>query len=486
QLMDGLPQTARGQVIDAYSGRPIVGAVVQVGATSATTSTDGSFVIGRPSRAHPLTIAAPGYASLTTSRLEEPIALRPTFLVGAVVEAATGQPIRGATVSVGDLAVRTNHDGLYRLTDVDANPTVIVKAPGYAKVEYRPSQTARLDARLVRQPIRAVYMSAATLGHPTERERLLAQLSPTGFNAVVIDLKSERGRLSHQSAIPLALQSGASNDTAPDLGAIVRRLDQTNIYTIARIVAYKDRAVGVARPDLAIKDKRSGRVFTDPDGSPWLDPFRSEVTDYLVALAEEAARLGFDEVQFDYLRFPIDDRVDALQFAMDPTPESRQAAIVAALSRVTERLRPHGVFVSVTMFGYALWNPGEQGYGQELERIASVVDYVSPTLYPSTFGIGVPGLGNDRALAVNAPYDVVRRSLDEAKRRLRSDGLQLRPWLQYFDDPTRVYGAPEINDQLRAAIDANASGWMLWDPTNQYQRGEQRHLPESTRPIDPR
>ncbi|GIW08908.1 MAG: GTP-binding protein [Dehalococcoidia bacterium] len=472
RLVDALPQPwERGRIIDEYTGQPIAGAVIRSSAGSATSRETGGFV---PPQGERFTVEAEGYLPREVSAAEvSAVALRPSVLAGGVVDAADGQPIAGASISIGTMVVRSNAEGIYRIPNVEPEPVVVVKAPGYARRILRPVRTSRLDVQLTRQPVRAVYMSAATLAYDPGREQLLSSLSRNGLNAIVIDLKTDRGTLSYASSVALARAIGASG--GGDLAAVVRRLKAQDVYVIGRIVVFRDRVLAQARPEWAIKDRRRGdAVYTDPEGGQWIDPFRREVWDYHAALAEEAAALGFDEVQFDYLRFPIDGTGDHFVYSAPATPESRPAALQGFLNLVNERVRPTGLFVSVNVFGYLVWNGGELGYGQDLEHLATLVDYISPTLYPSTFGGGVPGLG-DRNNAIANPYELVRRSLEEAKRRLKGDAVRLRPWLQYFDDYAyqtgKRYDALEITAQLRAAVDAGASGWMFWDPTNLYARG---------------
>jgi hypothetical protein len=461
----------RGRIVDEYSGQPIAGAVIRSSAGSATSRETGAFV---PPSGESFTVEAEGYLPREVPAAElERVVLRPSVLAGGIVDAADGRPVAGATVSIGTMVVRSGAEGIYRIPNIDPEPVVVVKAPGYARSVLRPVRTARLDIQLTRQPVRAIYMSAATLAYDPGREQLLASLGRNGLNAIVIDLKTDRGTLSYASTVPLARAVGAAGSS--DLAAVVKRLKAQDIYVIGRVVTFRDRTLAQARPDWAIKDRRRGdAVYTDPEGGQWIDPFRREVWEYHAAIAEEAAALGFDEVQFDYLRFPIDGTGDHFLYSAPATPETRLAAIQGFLTLVNERVRPTGLFVSVNVFGYLIWNAGELGYGQDLEHLATLVDYISPTLYPSTFGGGVPGLGDRNSVIAN-PYELVRRSLEEAKRRLKGDAVRLRPWLQYFDDYAfqtgKRFEAPEIAAQLRAAVDAGASGWMFWDPTNLYSRG---------------
>ena len=208
----------------------------------------------------------------------------------------------------------------------------------------------------------------------------------------------------------------------------------------------------------------TGKLFIDREGLAWTDPFNHTVWDYNIALAIEAAKEGFDEIQFDYVRFPDQ---KGLQFAKPNTEANRREAIVSFLAEARKRLLPYNVFLSADNFGYACWNPDDTGIGQCFSDIGTVVDYISPMLYPSSFQFGIPGLRNP----LNDPYQIVFASLARAKKRTGFTSLTFRPWLQAFNDyafDRRKFGKWELEQQIKAAQDARAEGWLLWDPRNRY------------------
>jgi hypothetical protein len=209
---------------------------------------------------------------------------------------------------------------------------------------------------------------------------------------------------------------------------------------------------------------QAGHIWTDREGLAWTDPFRHEVWDYVLGVAEEAARLGFDEIQFDYLRFPDE---PGLVFSKPATEANRVAAISGFLAEAARRLTPYNVFVAADVFGYVLWNANDTDIGQRLEDLAPHLDYISPMLYPSSFQYGIPGYAN----AVAAPHEIVNLSLRNAQKRTGLPALRFRPWLQDFRDYAfdhRVFGAAEIGAQIRAAEEIGSDGWMLWNPRNNY------------------
>lgn len=252
--------------------------------------------------------------------------------------------------------------------------------------------------------------------------------------------------------------------TIPDLGALVRKLHSEGIYAIARIVVFKDNPLAAARPDLAVKYSNGG-LFRDSEGLAWSDPFQTEVRNYNIAIAVEAGRAGFDEIQFDYVRFP--DAPRPLRFAQPATAATRVDAIESFLAEARRQLIPFNVYLAVDVFGYVCWNMSDTGIGQQLEGIMSIVDYLSPMLYPSCFQFGIPNYKNPVAY----PYQIIRLTLENAQHRLNISPKRFRPWIQAFRDyafDRRAFGAEQVNAQVRAATDFGSDGWMLWNPQNRY------------------
>jgi len=311
---------------------------------------------------------------------------------------------------------------------------------------------------------KALYLSFYGIGSKSLRQAALALIRDAALNALVIDVKGDRGMISYRSAVPLATAVGAQRvTTIPDLPDLLRTLHEAGLYVIARIVVLKDDPLATARPDLAVKQE-NGSLFRDREGLAWTDPFLQEVRDYNIAIAVEAARAGFDEIQFDYLRFPDTPR---LRFAGPNTEASRIEAIASLLAQARRQLAPFNVYLAVDIFGYVCWNENDTGIGQRLEELMPLVDYLSPMLYPSGFQFGIPGCPNP----VEHPYEIVRRSLEQARARTGASPRRFRPWLQAFRDyafDRRVFDADEVAAQIRAATEFGSDGWMLWDPRNVY------------------
>jgi len=382
-------------------------------------------------------------------------------LGGRVIDADTNAPIADAYVTVGETVGRTDRDGFFA---IDGTGTVRARAVGYGRVAVAAVPGTAITAALPPLRPKALYASFYGIGSSRLREAMLALAEHTEINALVIDVKGDHGKIPYASAVALASEIGAQTPrTIADVDELVMRLHARGLYLIARIVVFKDRPLAIARPALAVKT-RDGGVWLDREHLPWTDPFRREVWDYNIDVAVEAARHGFDEIQFDYVRFPD---ATGLAYAEASTQESRMAAIGGFLTEARHRLVPYNVFLSADVFGYVCWNRNDTLIGQRIEELASLLDYVSPMLYPSSFQFGIPGYRNP----VAHPYEIVSLSLEQARQRTGLPATRFRPWLQAFRDYAfgrRPFGGDEIRTEISAAEAFGSDGWMLWNPRNTY------------------
>jgi hypothetical protein len=339
-----------------------------------------------------------------------------------------------------------------------------VRAPGYQRRAL--SQKADEGHVISLEPLdtKGLYLTVYGIGAGFLRDPALAVIATAGLNAIVVDVKGDRGLVPYPSKVPLAAAIGALKvRTVADLGSVVVGLKAKGLYTIARIVVFKDTLLAQAKPEWAVRNAK-GVLWRDREGLAWIDPFQTAAWNYALAIAEEAAAAGFDEIQFDYLRFP--DTV-GLTYAKTSTQADRVNAIVGFLQAARQRVQRYNVFLAVDVFGYVCWNSNDTFIGQRLEDLAGVVDYISPMLYPSGFQFGIPGHRNP----VLSPYEIVHDTLVEANRRTAGSPVRYRPWLQAFPDyafDRRQFGGTAISAQIKAADDAGAAGWMLWNPRNVY------------------
>jgi hypothetical protein len=385
-----------------------------------------------------------------------------------------GQPLLGASVVAGGVETRIGDDGTFTITP-PTDATVIVKRPGYAKVTLEPGPTkGPFDIVMRPQIIKAAYLTYYGFGDRGIRGRVLDMLDRTELNAVVIDVKGDRGWIIYPTRVEQALAVGAQGPaTLREFDAMMADLKARGIYTIARIVTMKDNILANRRPDLAIMDTRTGKPWSDRENLAWVDPFREEVWNYNIAIAKEAIDRGFDEVQFDYVRFPTDGKLHAARYSRPVTKETRLPTIAAFLQRARKELGARGAYVAADLFGYTAFNENDTDIGQRIEELAPNLDYICPMVYPSGYHVGIPGYRNP----VQNSYAVVHESVRLIRKRAAHTPARVRPWLQDFKDyafDRRIFGVTEIRNQIRGADEAGGSGWMLWNPRNDYTRAALR------------
>jgi len=388
---------------------------------------------------------------------------------GVVLDAGTAKPISGAIITAGSKIARTDAKGRFQ---IDGNgSTVQARAYGYTRSGITADGHNFNSLELKLKPFipRAVYLSFWGVGTASVREPVLKLAESTPVNAVVIDVKGDLGLISFKVAVPLATEIGAQKTiTVPDIHALLDRLHKQGLYAIARIVTFKDNALCTAQPALAVH--RNGAIFKDREGLAWCDPFLPEVREYNIDIAVEAAKAGFDEIEFDYVRFPD---AKGVEFSQASTDESRPKAITGFLTEARQKLVPYNVFLAADVFGYICWNKGDTGIGQRINDVAGVLDYISPMLYPSGFSFGIPNYRNP----IEHPYEIVRLTLDRAAERAQISPIRFRPWLQAFADyafDKRRFGRKEIQEQIEAAQSFGSDGWLLWNPKNVYAAAEMR------------
>jgi hypothetical protein len=384
---------------------------------------------------------------------------------GTVLNEETLEPVPQAMLTIGNQVATADEQGRFEHPAAKGacSPVAVgVRAPGFnrAQVSYGPE-----DSTILLKPVtpKGLYLSFYGIGSRVLRGNAVALADKGVVNALVIDVKGDLGKIPYPTSVPLANQIGArTTTTVKDMRAQVAELKARGLYLIARIVVFKDDVLAKARPDLAVK--LNGGVFKDREGLQWVDPSRREVWDYNIAIAEEAAQLGFDEIQFDYVRFP-DKR--GVAFGMPNTEANRVAAISGFVAAARERLVAYNVFLGVDLFGYVAWNQNDTDIGQTLASLVPHVDYISLMLYPSGFQFGIPGYRNP----VAAPYETVHLTLKRAGQRAGLPGVRFRPWLQAFRDyafDKREFGVDELTAQIRASEDFGSHGWLLWNPRNSY------------------
>jgi hypothetical protein len=318
-------------------------------------------------------------------------------------------------------------------------------------------------------PVRGLYVNRwAAIG--TRLNDLIAIAERTEINALVIDVKDDRGLVLYRSRVPLAQAIGADTNRPlrhDRLRAALDTMRAHGIYPIARIVVAKDPILASARPVWAIRARGdTARAWHDKLGKPWLDPHQDGPWRYAADLACEAVQLGFSEVQFDYVRFPDESRLQREASFPLAAGRTRDQVIHAQLTTLRDRLRPLGVPVTADVFGLTTTDTTGMRIGQRWETVVNTVDIILPMMYPSHYRPGMYGLSHPNA----HPSAVITNGLHDAQRRSApvAGAAPLRPWYQDFTLGAPRYGAAQVRAQIEAGYKAGVMSWLLWNPRSYY------------------
>lgn len=414
----------------------------------------------RAARGEPAPIVGATAAGTEVVRISRP-------LDGVVLAWQQGRLVRqaGAHIGIGERAFRTDANGRFRIpASARTNQISVVKA-GYEVV--RRTTTADYVTVLLRPlTVRAVYVPYFRLGEQPVLDWILDLARAGTITAVVLDMKDDSGFVPSLFATESAYEADAVRDLDTDLGAFLDDLDRLGIYKIARMVAFRDNRFARAFPAEGIQTP-AGTLMVDAQGVVWANIFSEKAQGYNIEIAAKVAG-RFEEVQFDYVRFPGEANVAV---RATTTSEQRSAAVAQFLAEAAEVIHARGAAIAADTFGQTTMITHDDGIGQVLESLAPHLDYYSPMVYPSTWTPGWFGLAYPPA----DPYTVVFTSVATAVTRLQLyPTIVVRPWLQDFHDyqaQKRFYGAEEVRIQIEAAAEAGGSGFMLWDPGLNYQVG---------------
>ena len=361
--------------------------------------------------------------------------------------------------------------------------------------------------------VKGVYMTSCVVGTPSFRDSIVSLIDETEVNAVVIDIKDYSGTLSFPPTAEALLPAwdNARCGTS-DMEQFVKMLHENGIYVIGRITVFQDPFYSARHPAEAVHRASDGSVWKDYKGLSFIDVGAKAYWDYIISLSTDAYNIGFDELNFDYVRYPSDGNMQDVVFtnsAGKSKPENLESFfkyLSTALSdeRRYENIRHENTgrdqavpYLSVDLFGMTTSSTHDLSIGQVEERAAPYFDFIAPMVYPSHYPNGFIGFGNPN----HYPYEIVQYALTEGARRLAAtttsvDGFthtrlgtstpavyqkpaydiqKLRPWLQDFDYGGE-YGVTEVRAQIQATYDAGLTGWMIWDPGNRYTRDA--YLPE--------
>ncbi|MDE6386910.1 MAG: putative glycoside hydrolase [Lachnospiraceae bacterium] len=332
------------------------------------------------------------------------------------------------------------------------------------------------DAEIVtrREPVKVkgIYVSGPVAGID-RMDALIELIDRTELNAMVIDIKNDEGRVTYKMQSEQVLEIDAGVSYIKDIEELVSECKKKDIYLIARIVAFRDPYLAEQKPEWAVHTK-DGDIFRDKSGLAWVNPYKREVWDYLAEIASQAADAGFDEVQFDYIRFST----DIMEEEVDYGPESESVGKIEIITEFTkymyEKLVPQGVYVAADVFGTVIDNETDQEIvGQDYVKMAEYLDYICPMVYPSHYYSGSYGISIPDAEPYATIYAAASSSAQELQAVPEDDCARVRPWLQGFTASWVSghinYGREQIRAQIKGAYDAGYDEWILWNAAVKYQ-----------------
>jgi len=455
------PNTVQLRVLGA-DGVPLSGATIISPNGAQVLSGDGGFATVAFDTPALLSVTAPGYRDATYDVQavppQGPLALQmeANVLQGRVVD-ATGIGLPGAEVRLGDVTTMSGDFGSFEIVAAEPGTIEVSKAAWETSSVDWQGETGRVDVTLDPFTVKGIRIYAPVAGDDAQFDALLRLADSTEINTFVFDTKSEGGEVNYESKVPEAIEAGG---IFPEYD-VEKRLAQAKahgLYTITRIVTFQDHYASQLHPDWAIHTP-DGSVWTNAKGLGWMDVTNPNSWQYPIDLGVEACKLGFDEIQFDYVRFPTDGDLSQIVMAGgDMDQAGRVAAVSAYLEEARNQIHEAGCAVSADIFAIVLSVGNDQGLGQKVEELSWAVDAISPMIYPSHYSRGWLNLDNPN----DYPAEVVGQALSAGMPRLEGGAL-MRPWLQAFS-----WSPDQVQASIKTAEDAGA-GWMLWNALSQFE-----------------
>ena len=376
--------------------------------------------------------------------------------VGTVV---TGDPsVAEGTPSTG----ATDATAVSGATGVSVDPATAV-ASALVDYEVKPlvDLTAFRDSAYI--PVKGVHVFVNKTNDKASMGRIMDIIDRTELNAMVVAVKEESGTVAYDSKSPMALEYGTAKPVIwkGDLDGLLATLAERKIVPIARVVCFKDNTMTKKRPDLAIQDTATGQPWKDFKGDSYLNPYKHEVWEYIVEVAEDAAKRGFREIQFDYVRFPAGQDGDLTTTSYPGKYGEKMDAIADFLAYARPRLEALGVWVSADVFGYVVDTGQVKGIGQDLTTMCRNIDLICPMVYPDHYQLGAYGIEYPPA----EPYKLISKALAKTPGWVAGTGAKCRPWLQAHNDILSrqlQYTAAMVKQQIKAAAELGFDEYLLW------------------------
>ncbi len=419
---------------------PVLVLVLAVIATACTPAESAPGTTVEPAPGTVASTEAPIVVTTTTTTSTTTTTTIPTYTLSGRIVTADGERLGGAAILTAGTTTVAGPDGWFLVPDVPAG-TIEVRRPGWHPVTIEwDGDVTPLEVALDPVRVRALRVSAYVAEDAERFGALLDLADRTVVNALVFDTKQEGGTVLYETSVEEAAAIDAVR-VKYDPVEYLALADELGLYTITRIVTFEDGIRARARPEIKL-------------AGDWLDPRDQRSWEYPLALAAEACELGFDEIQFDYVRFPTGSAAVA---SRDLPQEERVTTIRSFLEAARALLHPMGCALSADIFGIVVSTPDDQGIGQMPEVVSTTVDAVSPMVYPSHYSPGWLGFGDPN----DYPYAVTADAIEDGTPRLAHPAV-MRPWLQAF-----WWTDAEIKESIRAAEERGA-GWMLWNAAGNY------------------
>ncbi len=314
--------------------------------------------------------------------------------------------------------------------------------------------------------VRAVYMSSWVASSPRLRSKLVNFITESRINAVVLDIKDYSGLISFDINNTLIDSYGTDSTRIKDISDFIKELHEKQIYIIGRITTFQDPLLAKKKPEFAFKRKDNNKIWKDKKGLAFIDPRKEDAWEYFVVLAEESYKLGFDEINFDYIRYPSDGDISNLNYNLEGY--EKVDVMKTFYQFLDKRLRKKGIPISADLFGFTSSREGGLTIGQNMTDALPYFDAIAPMVYPSHYPANYLSLDNP----AEHPYAIVKNEMTLAKAKADALGLpegSLRTWIQDFDLGA-MYGTKEIQDQIKASYDSGVMSYMVWDPKNNYTK----------------
>jgi len=344
-------------------------------------------------------------------------------------------------------------------TLVYENTTATISYTYPAKLTFPVFRRSKIE-RIPFGEAKGLYLTAYSAGSTKKLDSIIDLIDRTELNAVVIDVKDYSGLVLYDSDVDLVNELDLEDNRLRDVKAIVDRLHSHNIYVIARQTVFQDPILAEKKPEWAMKSK-SGGLWRDYKGLAWVDPAKEEIWNYNIQIAHEVASFGFDEINFDYVRFPTDGNMS--QIAYTNGDEPFYSVMRNFYTYLDDRLKNDSVFTSLDFFGFVMERHDGMSIGQRLEDAVDKVDYISPMMYPSHYPRGHLRLDNPS----DFPAIVIENGMQKGAPYFEGKRAQVRPWIQAFNLGA-VYDAEKIRAQIDMVEKYTDAGWLLWNASNRY------------------